>query len=152
MSKYWKRYKHIIDSYSKGYPSIRQSYNTKSMLVGELARRLSLDESRKAELIFKTTVGCLCTNLSAEEVELLRGRLPMGMKSWTSTNNMSAVVGLHGLLSTLKLCCGFYSMEDALDAAKEVLFVLGEAIDLVDLVRSLPEELHELALQVKDQQ
>ena len=124
LSKYRKRYGRIIDSYFRNYSSsIQQCCVTKPLLIRELARRLNLHELRRTELIFKTTVRCLCMNLSEEEVGLLADRLPRGMKSWTDedrTSPAASASSLHGFLSILKHACGFYSMEEALGAAKEV--------------------------------
>ncbi len=140
-----------LESYFRN-SSTSQQVRTKQTLIGELAKNLNLSGSRSAELIFRTTLRCLCMNLPEEETGALSCKLPNGMKCWV--NGKKTACGrsdLHNLLWELKDSCGFRSMEEALAAAKSAISALGLVVDLAEFARLLPKELHELALQVKEE-
>ena len=143
----------VIDSYFKNRSSSTSGQvctTNKQALIGELAKKLNACGSRRAEQIFRTTLRCLCTNLSKEEVRALTCKLPDGMKGWVHAKK-DASSDLYYFLAALKDSCGFRSMEESLGAAKEAISVLGCVIDLAEFAKPLPEELRELALQVKEE-
>lgn len=145
-----KQYGTIMESYYRNYSTL---HTTKQALTRVLAKKLCLGGSRRAEVILRTTLRCLCMHLPGEEIGALAFKLPTGMKCWANAKSTAGGRSdLHNLLQELKDCCGFRSMEEALVAAKSAISVLGLVVDLSEFGRLLPEELRELALQVKEEQ
>ena len=140
------------ESYFRNSFTSQQVHTTKQALIGGLAKNLNLGGSRTAELIFRTTLRCLCMNLPEEETGALSCKLPNGMKCWVNAKKTAGGRSdLHNLLWELKGSCGFRSMDEALAAAKSAISALGLVVDLAEFARLLPEELHELALQVREE-